>query len=466
MLFHGKYKMSLAMVIVIILLLVSFRFTTIPTSGFLSIDQNETPPFKVGVIRSSAVSLNMDELMEKLKGISVFAGADRVITNSTNKEYSSFFYPVYDDLSTVKSFNDKYSYLPYDMTGKYGRTVYAINYGDAKMIFLRGDELRMDQSQQLSWLNAEVKASNQMHHIVFINNIPRNVSFWDSINDLDIHLVITENYLFTRKSDVMQEPSAWNDAYDQEWAAWEVNTNPRIMYLMLEMSSGEITVKALNQQGESVDRMTYDVANKQSEFVHTHTAVPIQAMWKYHEGSDEISSFIHNGYDISGETPITKRYQVPVEDWRSKMYDDSSWKIGKGPFGYMEEPIYLKINKRLTPIHHSVTYFFRKTFNFDEDLEQLKKLFLHITFEDGYVAYLNGEEISRDGMKTGLVTHQTLAQPNETHLYETKDISNHSDKLILGENVLSVEVHSSHPKASNFIFDLSFTYELDNIIGE
>ncbi|WP_214482156.1 hypothetical protein [Bacillus sp. SM2101] len=464
-LFYGKYKMSFAVVIVIMLLLVSFRFTTVPTSGFLSVDDHESPSFKVGVIRSSDQSLNMDEHMEQLKEVSVIAGADRVITNATKKEHSSFF-PIYDELSTVKSFNDKYSYLPYDMTGKYGRTVYAINYGDTKMIFLRGDELRMDESQQLTWLNSEVKASNQMHHIVFIHNIPRDVSFWDSINDLDIHLVITENKLFTRKSVVMQEPSAWNDAYETQWAVWELNTNPRIMYLMLEMSSSEITVKALNQQGESVDRMIYDVAYKQLDLVHKHTAVPIQAMWKYHEGTDEISSFIHDGYDISGETPITNRYQVPVEDWRSKMYDDSSWKIGYGPFGYMAEPIHMKINQQLPPIQHSVTYFFRKTFDFDEDLEQLKKLFLHITFEDGYVAYLNGEEISRDGMKTGLVTHQTLAQPNETHLYETKDISNHSNKLIVGENVLSVEVHSSHPKASNFIFDLSFTYELDNIIGE
>ncbi|MEI5908613.1 hypothetical protein WAK64_16315 [Bacillus spongiae] len=457
MFFQGKYKLSVSILLLLIILLISFKLTSIPTTGFLSTEMNEPKQFKFGYIRPIERSSNLEDLMKILKDVPFIAGADRIMEKEENSSLSNF-YPIYDEWSTDELFNERYTYLPHDMTGVYGRSVYSVNYGDATMIFLRTDGLQ--DSLQLDWLKSVVHDSSQMNHVVFVDKIPKDSLFWEAMNELGIHLIISENELLTRESVVVQEPSDWSVASEEQWGVWNLNSNESIHYLLLEMNRATITVKAINTDGRNIDQMQFDVGLHIVDGLdHTNTLVPIQSLWYYHEGSDEIKTFIHENFDMTGETPITDRYPVPTDDWRSVEYDQSNWKLSKGPFGYRKEPFPLAINQALPSLTNSVTYYFRKTFDFHDDLEQMTKLFLHMTFEDGYVAYLNGEEISRDGMKTGLVTHQTVALPNEPHLYDVKDISNHKDKLVVGENTISVEVHSSHPKSPNFIFDMSLTYE-------
>ena len=67
--------------------------------------------------------------------------------------------------------------------------------------------------------------------------------------------------------------------------------------------------------------------------------------------------------------------------------------------------------------------------------------------------------MSRDGIRTGLLTHSSLAFHNEPAIYQSKDLSNHIPKLVKGTNVISIEVHRSHPKSPNLLFDLSLSYE-------
>ncbi|MDP5277007.1 hypothetical protein [Chengkuizengella axinellae] len=454
-----KYKLSFAITFVLVVLLSSLWVTSIPTSGFLNAEK-ETIGFKFGYIRPFEGNTNLEGFYNNIKDTTYFAGADRLTENSTGMNLSNF-YPIYDDSSSSLSFNEKYTYLPYDMTGKYGRSVYAIDYGNAKMLFLRGDLFKNEEESiyQEDWLRSIVEASDQLYNIVFINEMPQSTNIWDVMDELSINLVITENELYSPKSIVEQEPADWATAQSENWDVWNLNSNPNIQALLIDAVGSQLSVTALNSSGEPFDQMKQDLSSYQyDENIVANALIPIQSLWRYHQGSDEIKSTIPEGYDITGENPITSRYQIPADDWRSREYDDSNWKLGKGPFGYMKEQIPLTINQKLPMLNDTVTYYFRKTFNMQDDPSQLSKLFLYMTFEDGYVAYLNGEEISRDGMKVGLVTHNTLAQPNETYLYVEKDITNHKDKLKVGQNTITVEVHRSHPKSSNFIFDLSLTY--------
>ncbi|NBI29958.1 hypothetical protein [Chengkuizengella marina] len=458
---QNKYKLSFSITFVVIVLLSSFWMTSIPSSGFLNFEENQSIQFEFGYIRPSNESKNLEEIFESIKDVTYFAGADR-LSNNDNGTNLSNFYPFFDDLSTELSFNEKYTYLPYDMTGKYGRSVYAIDYANAKMLFLRGDELISQNaaSYQIEWLKSMIETSDQLYHIIFINEVPQSPWFWDVMDELQINLVITENELYSPSSLVVQEPSDWASAFVDHWDVWNFSSNSNIQTLLFDAVDVELTVTALDLSGEAFDQMSQNLSLFQyDEFVQTNTMIPIQSLWRYHQGSDQIRSTIPEGYDITGENPITERYQIPSDDWRSQDYDDSNWNVGKGPFGHMNQKIPLSINQKLPKLNDSVTYYFRKTFDLLEDPLQIDHLFLYMTFEDGYVVYLNGEEISRDGMKVGLTTHNTLAQPNETYIYEEKEITNHRDKLVVGKNTLTVEVHRSHPKSSNFIFDLSLIYE-------
>ncbi len=150
---------------------------------------------------------------------------------------------------------------------------------------------------------------------------------------------------------------------------------------------------------------------------------------------------------------------MPAYDWRSPEYDDSAWKIGRAPLGHTndrERQAYVQTSLEAAK---SPTYYFRKSFELDSDPGDLSGLYLNIAYEDGYVVYLNGQEVSRDSIRTGLLTRSSLAYANEFSFYRRIDLKAHLNKLVKGTNIIAVEMHRSHPGSPNLFFDFALSIE-------
>jgi uncharacterized repeat protein (TIGR02543 family) len=140
------------------------------------------------------------------------------------------------------------------------------------------------------------------------------------------------------------------------------------------------------------------------------------------------------------------KYQTPVAEpastWRNSGFDDSKWSTGKSGFGYGD-------NDDATVLSNSRVVFIRKTFIVN-NLAAIKQLILHIDYDDGFVAYLNGKEIARAQMagKGDYPAFNALSSgEHEALMYlgqmpEKFVVDNPTSILRTGENILAIQVHN------------------------
>ena len=96
--------------------------------------------------------------------------------------------------------------------------------------------------------------------------------------------------------------------------------------------------------------------------------------WKYFKGTREASS--------------------PVTAWRQRGFNDASWPSGRTGIGYGDDDDATQINDMR---NNYVTIFCRKKF-IVTNRNAIEKLFLTITVDDGFFAYLNGTLIAQDNV--------------------------------------------------------------------
>ena len=84
----------------------------------------------------------------------------------------------------------------------------------------------------------------------------------------------------------------------------------------------------------------------------------------------------------------TVPYEQPDPSWNTLAFDDEDWLSGASGFGYDDGDDATFIPQGTT------SALVRRKFNIN-DVDKLNELFLDIDFDDGFVAYINGIEISR-----------------------------------------------------------------------
>ena len=136
----------------------------------------------------------------------------------------------------------------------------------------------------------------------------------------------------------------------------------------------------------------------------------------------------------------------PVPQWTALGFDDSSWATGVSGFGYGDGDDNTNVPSP------SIAIYLRKEFSIT-DPSDITHFYLHMDYDDGFVAYLNGVEIARD-LVSG--TPPAFDQPadglHEARLYrgelpETFEIN--LSLLNEGPNVLAVEVHNESLTSSD-----------------
>ncbi|MBD2702388.1 metallophosphoesterase family protein [Spirosoma sp. BT702] len=177
------------------------------------------------------------------------------------------------------------------------------------------------------------------------------------------------------------------------------------------------------------------------------TLVAHGAMWRYSDKSSTPPD------QVVGPTTYT---------WKDLGYDDSSptsWSSGASELGYGDDDEASKINYGPENDKYRTAYF-RKTVS---DVSYLNRFRYKVRYkrDDGIVIYLNGVEIRRDGMPSGVITYLTSATLNaEESIFHEFYIPNGA--LRSGNNVIAAEVHQIGPTSSDLSFSLEFIAESNN----
>ena len=168
------------------------------------------------------------------------------------------------------------------------------------------------------------------------------------------------------------------------------------------------------------------------------------------------------------ETIITKgdlwKYLLPVSEpssaWRYPGFDDTQWRNGPSGFGFGD-------SDDATIIAQTNAVYIRKTFTIT-DPGNIDTAFLHVDYDDSFVAYLNGVEIARANIGTkGIppVYTQTASSNHEAVMYQGGSpdpfpLTNVRSLLKVGENVLAMQVHNINAASSDLTLIPFFTLGL------
>lgn len=147
-------------------------------------------------------------------------------------------------------------------------------------------------------------------------------------------------------------------------------------------------------------------------------------------------------------------YLVPSAEqgnsWKSPGFNASSWNIGKSGFGYGD-------NDDSTVLNNIISVFVRKEFNIT-NLGDIGELVLSIDYDDGFIAFINGNEIARSNVGTAMTipfNHVTGSLAREATMYsggnpENFVIRNPQPFLVEGKNVIAIQGHNSGSTSGDF----------------
>ena len=162
-------------------------------------------------------------------------------------------------------------------------------------------------------------------------------------------------------------------------------------------------------------------SNSNTVIDHYEMAVDAQSEWKYFSGSATIDT-----------------------NWRNLDYNDNSWMIGTGGFGFGDFD-------DGTIIAPTPSVFMRKTFV--ADTSEIMNAIFFMDYDDGFVAYLNGVEIARAnlaGNDTRPEWNALAKSAHEAQIYLGLPADSFylnpvflKSILIHGTNVLTIETHDA-----------------------
>ncbi|MCA9170296.1 MAG: lamin tail domain-containing protein, partial [Planctomycetales bacterium] len=157
---------------------------------------------------------------------------------------------------------------------------------------------------------------------------------------------------------------------------------------------------------------------------------------------------------ISGEPgTVDAKYFIPSDDslgrnWTAADFDDTSWRTGKTGIGFelagtnYTDQIVTNLGDEM---NNKTSLYVRIPFQVD-DPQAVPELSLRMKYEDGYVAYLNGVEVARKGLRQPEPTFDSTSTTRSPRLaveYDNINISAFQSALRAGTNVLAIQAINS-----------------------
>jgi len=137
---------------------------------------------------------------------------------------------------------------------------------------------------------------------------------------------------------------------------------------------------------------------------------------------------------------------APPASWQAPEFDDSSWEVGSSGIGYGDGD-----DATLVPVSCSVSC--RISFEID-DPDQVVLAMLHVDYDDGFAAWINGIEVARANLVSSPAWDQLTGTDHEAHMYGgglPEIFALDASQLVLyaGQNVLAIEVHNVSLESSD-----------------
>ena len=186
--------------------------------------------------------------------------------------------------------------------------------------------------------------------------------------------------------------------------------------------------------------------------------------FKLNKSGDQIALFKANQWESSTliEAGALWKYLDDGSDqelgWITIDFDDSGWGNGNAELGYGDGDETTVVSYGLDEDQKYITTYFRKEF-FVDIVDDFHNLNLRLLRDDGAIVYLNGNEVVRDNMPSGIINYDTPATDavafGEEDIFFDWSIS--GDLLQNGQNIIAVEIHQVDESSS----DISFNLELN-----
>lgn len=206
--------------------------------------------------------------------------------------------------------------------------------------------------------------------------------------------------------------------------------------IALLLESENTSFVAVDLAPNSGERLVYSFAAPPEPFIGTRELLSLtESTWRVNGA----------GVDLGTE-------------WREATYDDAQagWTSGTGLFGFgpnvaaYPAPI-------ATPLAAGrATYYLRARFEWTNDPAGVV-LVASNYLSDGAVVYVNGIEAKRFRMPSGPVTFDTPATGGPAIAGQAELVGLSASSLLIGENLIAIEVHQSAGDALDLIFGASLT---------
>ena len=174
---------------------------------------------------------------------------------------------------------------------------------------------------------------------------------------------------------------------------------------------------------------------------------------------------------------VPVRVLIPQNDslgdsWKQETFDDSSWTSGFTAVGYDRGPDYTNmINTDVSSMYNIIESCYIRQDFIIEDYNNISSIQLKIKFDDGFVAYINGQEIASSGKPTPLLWNSGATVPDGDPgalVYEPFSIPV-SPKILLheGTNSLAIQGLNYNVGSSDFLIEPQIILqkaEIDSLI--
>ncbi len=157
-----------------------------------------------------------------------------------------------------------------------------------------------------------------------------------------------------------------------------------------------------------------------------------------------------------------KGTEEPSADWNALSFDNTDWLSGPTPIGYENGSGYeASIATNLEDMRNGYLSVYARREFVVENPAELTELNLSVDFDDGYIVYLNGVEVSRQGVtespahdERASTSHEACGGPCDL---EAIDLTDHLANLVPGVNVVAIQVHNRSLSSSDFFFTAELT---------
>lgn len=196
------------------------------------------------------------------------------------------------------------------------------------------------------------------------------------------------------------------------------------------------------------------------------TLVTSADAWRYFIGTHEPAGGVYDGADFAGGYPLGP-------DWTQNAYADSTWTLGNGALGYDTAAAgteYLpQLGTNLIQMLNTAwSVYMRREFTLTQaQYDALTATSLTVDWDDGYVLYLNGYELSRSNLagspgsfvpfNTAASGHGGQFESNGNNPAAVAAIPVPKTLLRVGRNVISAQVHNNSLGSSDLLLDVRFS---------